>query len=296
MTKERKNKAGGILGTILFHIGLLLLLLSLALKTPLPLPGEEGVLVNLGYDDNGLGVDQQEEQASADIKPSPATANAEPAKEEYLTQDVEEAPSIKEKKVEKKVEKKKEPEKVIKKPEPEPEPVKEIVPPEPKPEPKPQPDPKAMYKGNGNTGAKGGQEGQTGQPGDQGQPNGTPGATLYKGGGGEGQGGGIGKGTGTGPGDGSGSGISYSLGGRGSLTLHKPSYDSKEQGKVVVTIKVDKNGNVTSAVAGAKGTNVSDQTLWQLAKDAALKSKFASDPNAPETQIGTITYNFIRQN
>ena len=78
--------------------------------------------------------------------------------------------------------------------------------------------------------------------------------------------------------------------------LHKPSYDSKEQGKVVVTIKVDKNGNVTSAVAGAKGTNVSDQTLWQLAKDAALKSKFVSDPNAPDTQVGTITYNFIRQN
>jgi len=59
---------------------------------------------------------------------------------------------------------------------------------------------------------------------------------------------------------------------------------------------VDKQGNVTSAVPGAKGTNVSDQTLWKLAKDAALLSKFVSDPNAPDTQTGTITYNFIRQN
>jgi outer membrane biosynthesis protein TonB len=161
-----------------------------------------------------------------------------------------------------------------------------------------------MYKGKSTTTTQGGQEGVTGQPGDQGQPNGTPGAPVYKGGGGQGtgtgsgtgDGPGSGNGTGTGQGDGSGSGISYSLGGRGSLKLHKPSYDSKEQGKVVVTIKVDKQGNVFSAVAGAKGTNVSDQTLWQLAKDAALKSRFIADPNAPETQVGTITYNFIRQN
>jgi len=64
----------------------------------------------------------------------------------------------------------------------------------------------------------------------------------------------------------------------------------------VVTIKVDRQGNVTSAVPGAKGTNVSDETLWNLAKNAALRSKFIADPNAPEFQVGTITYNFIRQN
>jgi hypothetical protein len=95
---------------------------------------------------------------------------------------------------------------------------------------------------------------------------------------------------------GTGNGISYSLGGRGSLNLHKPSYDSREQGKVVVTIKVDRQGAVISAVPGAKGTNVSDQKLWNLAKDAALRSKFSPDSNAPEFQVGTITYNFIRQN
>lgn len=291
MINEKKNKVKGVLGTILFHIGLLLLLLFLALRTPLPLPGEEGVLVNLGYDETGVGVDQKEEQAAAEPLPKPEPTVKETVEKDYLAQDVEEAPAITKKKAEKK---KKEPEKVITKPKPEP--VKEVIKPEPKPEPKPQPNPKAMYKGSGTTTAQGGQEGQTGQPGDQGQPNGTPGAALYKGGGGEGNNTGIGKGTGTGPGDGSGDGISLSLGGRGSLKLYKPTYDSKEQGKVVVTIKVDKKGNVISAVAGAKGTNVSDQTLWQLAKDAALKSKFVSDPNAPDTQVGTITYNFIRQN
>jgi colicin import membrane protein len=291
MINEKKNRFKGILGTILFHIGLLLLLLFLALRTPLPLPGEEGVLVNFGFDETGMGLDQQEEQAPAEpvIKPAPVTQ--ETVKEEYLVQDIEEAPAIEEKKIEKK---KKEPEKVIQKPEPEPEPVKQVT--EPEPEPQPQANPKAMYKGKGTTTAQGGQEGQTGQPGDQGNPNGTPGANTYNGTGGEGAGTGNGTGTGTGTGDGSGNGISFTLGGRGSKTLYKPLYDSKEQGKVVVTIKVDKQGKVTSAVAGAKGTNVSDQTLWQLAKDAALRSEFASDLSAPDTQVGTITYNFIRQN
>lgn len=291
MTNERKNRLKGILGTVLFHVGLMILLLFLALRTPLPLPGEEGVLVNYGFDETGMGIDQQEEQASAEPIVKRGPVHQETKKEEYLTQDIEEAPAIKEKRVE---EKKKEPEKVIPKPDPEPEPVKQVA--EPEPEPAPQPNPKAMYKGKGTSLAQGGQEGQTGQPGDQGNRNGTPGAPTYKGTGGKGAGTANGTGTGTGTGDGSGNGISYDLGGRGSLLLHKPSYDSKEQGKVVVNIKVDRQGNVTSAVAGAKGTNVSDQTLWQLAKNAALQSTFISDPNAPDTQVGTITYNFIRQN
>lgn len=290
MTKENRHKIKAIAGTILFHIGLLILLLFLALRTPLPLPGEEGVYVNLGFDETGMGIDQQETPAPAEIEKPRTIPEPETEKEEYLAQNTEEAPAIEKKKPEVK---KKEPEKV--KPEPKPEPVKEVIK-EPEPEPEPKPNPKAMYKGSGNTSTKGGQEGQTGQPGDQGVANGTANATTYTGTPGAGTGTGIGAGTGTGQGDGSGDGISYSLGGRGSKNLHKPSYDSKEQGKVVVTIKVDRNGKVVSAVAGAKGTNVSDQILWQLAKNAALLSEFVTDPEAPETQVGTITYNFIRQN
>jgi colicin import membrane protein len=292
MINDKKNRLKGIIGTILFHLGVLLIILLMALRTPLPLPGEEGVMVNLGYDETGMGINQQELPATPEPLPKPAPQQQATEDENYLVQDVEEAPALKEKKPD---EKKKEPEKEILKPKPEP--VKEVVVPEPQPEPQPKADPKAMYKGKG-TAKQGGQEGQTGQAGDQGDPSGVPGANIYKGKSGDGNGTGEGTGTGTGmgAGDGSGNGIPYDLGGRGSLSLHKPSYDSKEQGKVVVTIKVDKKGNVRSAVPGAKGTNVSDQTLWQLAKDAALRSKFEADPDAPEVQIGTITYNFIRQN
>jgi outer membrane biosynthesis protein TonB len=325
MTNEKKIKVKGILGTVLFHIGLICLLLFMALRFPISQPdsgggGGGGITVNLGFDDTGMGSDQQDQPAPSGLLVQPEQSRHQQEPEEYLVQDDEEAAAIKAKKPE---EIKKKPEKIIRKPKPETvsvkevikpvtEPVKEAVEPESQPEPKPQANPKAMYKGKNTTTTHGGQEGTTGQPGDQGQPDGVPGAPVYKGisgqgtgsgsgngtgtGNGDGSGTGSGNGSGTGQGDGSGNGISYSLGGRGSLLLHKPSYDSKEQGKVVVTIKVDRNGNVTSAVAGAKGTNVSDQALWQLAKDAALKSRFATDPNAPDTQVGTITYNFIRQN
>lgn len=289
MISTKKNRIKGIAGTILFHACLLLLLLFLALRTPLPLPGEEGVFVNLGNDETGMGLDQQVDQAAPEKVPRPEQTQTK-SEDDYLVQDIEEAPAIEKKKPEPK---KKEPEKKVQ--EPKPEPVKEVQKTEPLPEEKPKIIQKAMYKGSG-TDKKGGQEGVTGQPGDQGVLNGTPGANVYTGQPGAGNGTGIGAGTGTGQGDGPGNGIAYSLGNRGYLSLHKPSYDSKEQGKVVVTIKVDRKGNVISAIPGAKGTNVSDQSLWQLAKDAALRSKFEADAAAADVQVGTITYNFIRQN
>lgn len=292
MIREKKNRYTGVIGTIVFHAGVLLLLCFLALRTPLPLPGEEGVLVNLGYNDQGLGTEQQQIQSSVATVPE-RNVHQNTEEKEYLTQNTEEAPAIEKKKKE---DPKKEAEKVKPKPEPEPEPQQEIKEVEPQPEPEPQVDQRAMYKGKGSTGNTGGQEGITGQPGDQGDPSGTPGASVYHGKNGSGLGDGTGSGTGTGQGDGSGDGVSYKLEGRGSLVLYKPSYESKEQGKVIVTIKVDRSGKVISAVPGAKGTNVSDQKLWQVAKDAALRSTFKADPAATESQIGTITYNFIRQN
>jgi TonB family protein len=99
----------------------------------------------------------------------------------------------------------------------------------------------------------------------------------------------------TGPG-GEGEGISFSLGGRGALRLPKPEYSSKEQGKVVVDIWVDRSGKVVRAEAGAKGTNISDLDLREQARQAALRSTFSADPDALPLQKGTITYNFIRLN
>jgi len=119
-----------------------------------------------------------------------------------------------------------------------------------------------------------------------------------------GSGSGTGSKTGTGTGAGNDSGIgtgtsdgagpSFNLHGRYRRSLSMPDYTEKEQGRVVVEIWVDRNGNVTRAIPGFKGSTTVNSSLMQKAREAALSSKFSSNPNAPEEQKGTITYNFIK--
>ena len=72
-----------------------------------------------------------------------------------------------------------------------------------------------------------------------------------------------------------------------------PLYSSvQESGIVVVDIWVDNYGNVQKAVAGAEGTTVTDKTLWQAARKAALGAHFNMSGDAPALQKGTITYIF----
>jgi len=254
--KERKSRITAIAGTILFHALMLLSLLLLALRTPLPLPGEEGVEVNLGYSDEGMGEKQPIIPAQAPQATPPAPQAK--AEDKLVTSTTEEEPSIEKKKTEKKS----------------PSPVTKPVPEKPK---EPTVNKKALYPGKSSKTADGGNQGITGKPGDQGKPDGTPGSPNYDGNGGKGN------------------GISYDLGGRGARSLPKPTYNSPEQGKIVVSIKVDRDGNVTYASAGAKGTTISEINLRNQAESAARKTKFASDPDAPEEQRGTITYLFVKQ-
>jgi len=55
---------------------------------------------------------------------------------------------------------------------------------------------------------------------------------------------------------------------------------------------VDQYGNVTEAIPGAEGTTVTDKTLWNAARNAAMKAHFNMDAHAPAVQSGTITYIF----
>ncbi len=133
---------------------------------------------------------------------------------------------------------------------------------------------KALFKGS-NTSQAIGSEGITGQPGDQGKPNGLAGIKQYEGNGGKGNG----------PG--------YSLGGRGAKSLHRPSDDFSEEGTVVVDIWVNREGKVVRAEVSPKCTTLINSEMHQRAVQSALRSAFVSDPNAPEEQKGTITYNFV---
>ncbi len=90
-------------------------------------------------------------------------------------------------------------------------------------------------------------------------------------------------------GKGSSGGNSWSLNGRDLKgSLYKPSYNSNEEGKVVVSIRVNESGNVIDTSIAA-GTTIADANLRNAAMDAAKKTKFSSGNNIA---IGTITYNF----
>lgn len=245
---EKKDKGIAVAGTIIVHALAVLILLLMAFRTPLPLPGEEGVEVDLGMMDQGMG-NIQPEKPAIPMASQPEQQQSK-SKEDIATSNDEEAPAL--------------------------EKPKNTKPKQEKPaeEPKPQVNKKALFKGSNNPQA-GGSEGITGQPGDQGKPNGLAGIKKY-----DGQGG---KGNGTG----------YDLGGRGAKSLHRPNDDFSEEGIVVVDIWVNRSGQVTRAEVATKGTTLINSDMRQKAKQAALRSTFAADPDAPEEQHGTITYTFV---
>ena len=249
MSNEKKDKGIAIAGTIVVHALVLLVLFLMAFRTPLPLPGEEGVEVDLGMMDQGMGNIQPEKPAIPMAAQPQQQQNK--SKEDIVTQNDDEAPAIEKPK--------------NTKPKQETKPVEE---------PKPTVNQKALFKGSNNPQA-GGSEGITGQPGDQGKPNGLAGIKKYDGNGG--------KGNGTG----------YDLGGRGAKSLHRPDDDFSEEGRIVVDIWVNRNGQVVRAEVATKGTDIISNSMRQKAIQAAKRSTFASDPDAPEEQHGTITYTYV---
>lgn len=83
-----------------------------------------------------------------------------------------------------------------------------------------------------------------------------------------------------------------SLGKRKAIERPTPEYNCKEQGKIIVEITVDKDGNVIKAYAGTKGTTNFSKCLLQASKEAALKTKYEALINENINQVGFLTYNF----
>lgn len=277
---ENTNRPLAWMLSFIFHALVVGLLFILVLRTTIPpyplVGGGSGLEVNFGTSDQGMGDVQPEEylpvetkvigQKESEITSKTGKASAE---ENLLTQETEEAPAIA---TTKKTDAKK--------------PAQEIKINDPVV------NPNALYKKRSKS--QGGNEGETGQPGDQGNPGGSMYSKNHYGEPGSGAGTGSGYGVGTGSGDGI--GPSFDLSGRTSKFLPKPEYRTYESGTVVVRIWVNKQGSVTRAESGARGTNTSSQVLQRLAQEAALKAKFSPNPNAPEEQKGTITYHFVLQN
>jgi TonB family protein len=232
---------------------LLLVLLWVRFRTPIPPYPEDG--------GQGMGLEISLGYGLAEENPQTPAVESNPEKQEdVLTQDYEEAdalPNVEPKKNEKKVRSEKQQTKTQTQPTP------------------PVVNEKALFKkreASDNT-DNAGSFGTSGQ-----------------------QGSGIGEGQGTGRGQGIGAGIgngiSFSLEGRAPISLIKPRGNFQTAGKVVVEITVDPNGNVISAVPGVKGSTTLDEYLLQIAKEAALASKFSANPKSI-VQKGTITYRFV---
>ena len=252
--EKRRNRIIAAGGTVLSIALLFVALLFLGMSYQNPPPEERGVEVNLGDSDFGFGDNPQPEPAE-DPAPHPTTPpRPQTVAENISTQKTQESVSLTKK------EKQKETKET--KVEPTPEPTNK----------EPEINKKALFPGSKKTNQQGGSQGATYGPGNQGKAGGDPNSNRYDG---------I-------PGKG---GTGWSLKGRTAKALPEPSYNSNQQGNVVVKIWVNRDGIVTRAEATANST-ITDATLKRQAEQAALKSKFSPDPNATELQTGTITYYF----
>ncbi len=256
--------------TVIVHVILLILLFFVGMRYLDP-PIEQGIAVNFGTSDVGSGKIQPTEK----IQSAPQKTTSQPVsqpkseiKEEVVTQDAEDAPVIKKEKPKK--EQTETPVKPVKE-----EPKKEEKKPDPKPDQSTTDALSSFLNGPKSDGTAKGGEGNDGKPGDKGDPDGDPNASAYYG---------TGKGL-----DGDGN---YQLGGRKALNKEKFVQECNEAGIVVVSIEVDRNGNVTSAIPGVRGTTNNSKCLTEPAKRAAMATKFNPDDKAPAKQIGKIVYRF----
>jgi hypothetical protein len=285
-SESKKNLQAGSYTALVVGLMLIIFFFVKWGMPPLPEPPvEEGLEVNLGNSDVGLGNDQPFEpgEPAATQQEAYVPPKAEPVKEEAV-KDIEtndkdaEAPEIKKPPVAK-PEATKVPEKEVVKSKPvkHPQPVETPAPPAP-------PRPKAVFKGvtgngtGGNEAAtykKGGSEGIAGGKGDQGQPGGNPDSKNYKGGG-------------------HGSGIAIKSGLNGRTFTRMPSYTDEfnEDATVAVDIRVNQNGDVISATYQPRGSTTSESFYKEKAIDLVRRSKLNANPNGPEEQTGTVQVKF----
>ena len=280
--ESQKNiKASGYTAVICVLLLCIFLFVKWTLPSIPPPPDEEGIEVNLGNSDLGLGNNQpylpgkpSPADNQAYTPPKPAPAPRESAKDFETDDKDEDAPVLHKPDVPKP--------NAVKVPEKEAVKSQPVKNPDPvaKPAPAP-PKPKAVFKGVEGTGTggneadnyrKGGNQGVAGGVGDQGRPGGNPDSDNYTGGG-------------------SGSGISKLSGLSGRNIIHRPSFedDFNENAKVAVDIRINAAGTVISAVYQPKNSTTSDPALKAIALRKAREVKF----NPGETEsFGTIQFNF----
>jgi colicin import membrane protein len=298
----------GLIATIVYHSLLILLLVFAGLTFPDPPPEEEGILVNFGTDDSGLGDfepmgdDQQagdpeleiaqpsEEVSEEYVEPveesTPAYTPPEPVQVDQ-TQDVEEVkvkekpkPTAEELQRQREAELERQRVAEVKRQRIEQERIeREAREERERIERERQARAEQLNNmgrdafGNQGVGETEGSEGITQGSGNQGDPNGSPDADRYD--------------TGGGLGDG------ITIGGMGSRkgSVPKPNLDGCEVTQKIVIqvdIQVDRDGKVVSAVMAS--STFSDKCIHDMVIEAAKKSRFSANQSADFRQKGWIKY------
>ena len=254
MTQKTKRHIIASVGTALVMFLLFLLLWFVYLTAYVP-EEEEGVEIAFGEVEEAGGYMEEQSEALplSATEPAAPVQPASPAEEEMLTSEEQEALALDEAKKKREAEEKARLEAERK--------AREAAEAEKKAK-----ETEAIAKAN-QFGSLFGQSGNTTGSGDS-QGNGQKGNPI---------------------GHGSVGGNSWSLAGRGIKgTLPTPSNNFKQEGKVVVQIRVNAAGQVIDARETTGGT-ISDKQTVQLALEAARKAKFTEGDH---DQIGTITFIF----
>lgn len=274
---ELQNRRRGQVVSTIIHVLVLLLILLPLLQYPEPPPGQEGVLISFGEPDVGQGEDnpivQNEtpvEQPEPEKPASSPSATAKPATpQKVVTADDKEA-IIKRKQIEEtnrentrqkaaeEARRQQEAESARKAAEAEAKRQEELK------------KAKQQYSDL----LKGGGKGDTNKQGNQGAPSGDP----------AGQTTGLSKGTGV---------VGDGLANRGVKSAPVLQDKSQNAGKVVISVCVDRKGNVIKAEFTQRGSTTSNAQLVDLAKRNA--SRYVFSESDLDEQCGTISYDFKLQ-
>ncbi len=268
--KENSQRVKAIISTSVLHILLFALCYFFYIKVQIPIEEIEtgGVVINYGTSETGMGNDytSMDEPAIGENissepvvdpnRPNSPVESSTTADKDVLTQNTEDAPTVNDKNPSTSNNSN----------------TSTTTTTEPA---KPSVDQRAIFKGKKNNGTGGG-DGTGTTPGNQGATDGDPNSKSYEGGGGTG-----------------GNGVSLNLSGRKFISLPRIQDDGQTSGKVSVEITVDKNGTIVTAKAGARGTTISNASLWNKCEKAVLGAKLNAIANGPEIQAGSVIFTFI---
>ena len=288
--EEERRKRRGMIISFLIHTGIIILALLPLLHYPDPPPGQEGVLISFGQPEVGQGDDRpdvQNEEPEPLPQPEEMMEEEMPVEEEVIEEvpvESEPEPAAPAEKVvttdnaEVKI---RQAEEAARKAELQRQAAEEAARKKAAEEAarqkraaeraKKQAEYEAAKKQYGDFfGGQG--KGDTGKKGNQGDPQGDPNSNVLEG---------VSKGSGI---------VGGGLRGRGVRRAPEIIDNSQKAGRVVISVCVDKLGNVMSADYTQRGSTTSDRRLVDLAKQNARRYLFSE--GSQDEQCGTITYDF----